>query len=344
MRFLVLALFVSIAAHTAHSQAAQLNIAFGASVPVDATGQTLVAKSGPTRSSGGEHLVIKFNGPKNISEIKLTGYSTGKAGKTLIHSATGILGAAKVSMEGLFQFAKVTAGNPQNYKNLVMLTDTAFVSVNPQQTFTQIDIVVEGYSNNDSSLLLQVTTNEALSIQDFIVTRSSNSETMGGLIDEAKFAKFGINELQSLMKGAALPALADLVGKTFVCTNYSRLDAVKLNYKTRTYMSNAAGVLQSHSELQGPLQTWNQGAYGIELPVDNFTECGKFVSTNTVRVTGGGNLIAEVVVNLENFLTLCETAGFQKDAVRAVESNSTFPSVLDSKFVVDSYEFCRVTN
>ncbi len=342
MRLSILALFffVSIGAHAVTST--QLNIGLGTSVPVDST--MLVQKSGPSRSSGGEHIYIKFASAKNILEIKLTGYSAGKAGKTLIHSATGINGTTKVSLDGLSQFAKVTSGNPENYKNLVMLPDTTFVLVSPGQAFTQIDIVAEGYTNNDSSLVLQITSSDGLPLSEFIVTRSSTSETLGGLIDESKFAKFGLSELRSVMSTAVPPALEDLVGKVFVCSSYSRLDATKVNYKTRAYLSPAPGVLQSRSELQGPIQTWTMGAYGVELPVENFNGCGNYITTNTLRVTGAGNLISEVLLDLESFLTLCEKAGFDKESVRAVESNSTYPSVLDPKFVVDSYEFCHPAN
>lgn len=342
MRISVLAFFFALSAQAATTT--QLNIALGTSVPADGTGQTFVLKSGPSRAGGGEHVLIQFARAKTISEIKLTAFSAGKAGKVLIHSATGINGKTKVSLDGLFQFAKVTNGNPQNYKNLVMLADTSFVSIAPQQSFQQIDLVAEGYTNNDASLLVQVTSADGLPAEEFIMSRTSNSDSLGAMIDEGKFAKFGINELQSLMTNAVSPTTSDLDGKTFVCSTYSRLDAVKLNAKARSYFSPATGVLQSHSDLQGPVQTWTTGAYGVELKIDNPSGCGRFTTRNVVRLTGGGNLISEVVMDLENFLIQCEAAGFEKDGVRAVETNSTYPSVLDPKMVADSYEFCRPAN
>jgi hypothetical protein len=341
MRISILALFLSFGAQAATTQ---LNIALGTSVPADGTGQTYVQAKGPSRATGGEHIVIQFARPKTIAEIKLTAYSTGKAGKVLIHSATGVNGKTKVSLDGLFDFAKVTNGNPQNYKNLVMLTDTTFVSVTPQQAFQQIDIVAEGYTHNDASLLVQVISNDGLPAEEFLMSRTATGETLGAMIDEAKFAKFGINELQSLMGTAVSPAIEDLDGKTFTCSSYSRLDSVKLNVKTRTYSSPSPGVLQSHSDLQGPVQTWTAGALGVELKIDNSSGCGPFTTRNVVRLTGAGNLISEVVLDLENFLIQCESVGFDKQSVRDVETNSTYPSVLDPKMVADSYEFCRPTN
>lgn len=339
MRISILALFVSLNAFAANTQ---LNIALGTSVPTDGTGQTFVQKNGPSRSAGGEHILIKFAKPKTVAEIKLTAYSSGKAGKVLIHSATGINGPTKVTLDGLYLFAKVTNGNPTNYKNLVMLNDTTSVSVAPSQAFQQIDIVAEGFTNNDASLLVQVVSQDGLPAEEFIMSRTSGSETLGGLIDEAKFAKFGINELQSLMKNGVSPGIADLENKTFTCSTYSKLDSVRLNAKTRTYSSPAAGVLLSHSDLQGPVQTWTMDAFGVGLDVPNANGCGRYSTRNVIRLTASGNLIAEVILDLESYLLQCENKGFDKDAVRVVESNSTYPSVLDSKFVVDSYEFCKV--
>jgi hypothetical protein len=225
-----------------------------------------------------------------------------------------------------------------------MLTDTTFVSVAPQQAFQQIDLLVEGYSHNDASLLVQIISNDGLPAEEFLMSRTATSETLGAMINESKFAKFGINELQSLMSAAVSPTIDDLVGKTFVCSSYTRLDSVKLDLKSRTYSSPSPGVLQSHSDLQGPTQTWAASPFGIELKIDNSSGCGRFTTRNVVRLTGAGNLISEVVLDLENFLLQCESVGFDKEKVRAVETNSTYPSVLDPKMVADSYEFCHPAN
>jgi hypothetical protein len=300
-------------------------------------------KTGPSRASGGEQIFIRLARAKTISEIKLTGYSASKQGKTLIHAAVASNGATKTMLEGLTKFSKMTNGTVAKYKETdqVMVTDTTFIAVAPGAAFTQLELKVEGYTNNDNSLLLQITSNDGLGAEDFIITRTANGETLGGLIDESKYAKFGLNELQALMGRAVSPALDDVVGKTFVCSNYTRLDGTKLNFKSRRYMSPSAGVLQSFSDLQGPVQTWSQSPHGVQLPIENNGGCGKYITKNTMRVTAAGNLIAEVILELEPFLTLCERAGFDREGARAVEINSTFPSVIDAKYVVDSYEFCR---
>ncbi len=321
----------------------QLNVAFGVSVPIDSTGQTYVLPTGPSRATGGEHFVVKFNGPKMISEIKLSGFSTGKAGKTLIHSAKGVTGATTVSLDGLFQFAKVTNGNPVNFQNLVMLPDATFVQILPNQPFTQLDIVVEGFTNNDSSILLQITSSDGFALQEFLVSRTgpSDKESAGGLINESNFAKFTGAQLSNLMTIAAQPAAADLVGKTFVCSSYTKLDSNKVDLKRRIFALSSSGVLVSSSDLQGSNIPWALNADGLHMLVDNFTGCGRFTTANVLRKTGTGNLISEVVLDLEKYIAQCVAAGFDEAGTRAVEENSTFPSVIDSKYVVDSYEFCR---
>jgi|GEM_PF-2085205 len=324
---------------TALADGNQLNVAFGASVPVDSSGQTLTEKTGPSRASGGEHFVVRFGRAKNITDIKLTAYSAGHAGKALIHSVTAMNGTTKVSIDALSQFAKVTAGNPTNYQNLVMLPDTAFVQTTPNQAFTQLDIVIEGFTNNDISVLLQVSSSDAIAAKDYLISRSSVADTLGGLIDESKFAKFTTADLQSLMTQAEVPAAADLAGKTFSCSNYPRLDANQVNYKTRTY-AEANGALVSNSDLEGQ-NVWTATPAGLQMSIDNFNGCGKYASFNILRMTAGGNLISEIVVVLDDFLNLCEAAHYDRNAVRDVELNSTFTSVLDPKYVVDSYEFCH---
>jgi hypothetical protein len=80
------------------------------------------------------------------------------------------------------------------------------------------------------------------------------------------------------------------------------------------------------------------------MSFDNFNGCGKFVTTNVLRVTGAGNLISEVVLDLNLYIALCTKAGYDATATQAVETNSTFPSLVNARYVVDSYEFCHLVN
>lgn len=330
---------------SAQSTAAQLNVAFGSSVPADPSGQTYILASGPSRANGGERFVVKFNAPKTITEIKLISYSASRTGKNLIRGAKALQGATVVNLDGLFQFSKVTAGNPTNYQNLVLLPDTTWVAIAPNQAYAQIEITVEGFTNNDSSLLLQITSNENVALQEFLVTRtgSASNEIAGGLIDESRYAKFTVNELSKLMQFAD-PNVTDLAGKTFICSSYTKLDTSKIDLKRRTYSLSANGALQSSSDLQGANIPWAIGPEGLQMPVDNFTGCGRFTTARVVRKTGGGNLIGEVIVDLQKWVDQCAAAGFDPEGAKVVEENSTFPSMIDAKFRVDSYEFCRLSN
>jgi hypothetical protein len=82
----------------------------------------------------------------------------------------------------------------------------------------------------------------------------------------------------------------------------------------------------------------------LTATIANQNGCGNFATYNVVRKTPSGNLIAEVNFDLNNYVQLCTGAGYDADGTRAVETNSTFPSVVNSNFVVDSYEFCRMAN
>lgn len=327
------------------AEAAQLKLGVGPSVPADPTGETYVLPSGPSRASGGEHINIKFNGPKLISEVRLTSFSSGHAGKSLIHSAKGLTGATTVSLDGLFQFSKVTMGNPVNYQSLVMLPDTAWVAIAPNQPFSQLDIVIEGFTNNDASILVQVTSNDSLTVSEFLVTRTGSvNETAGGMIDESRYARFTGNELSKLMAIATQPSVSELAGKTFVCSVYTKLDAARVDVKRRSYSLNSAGALVSNSDLQGQNIPWWTGADGLQMAVDNFTGCGRFTTANVVRRTASGNLISETVLDLQKWIDQCVAQGFDAEGTKTVEENSTFPSVLAPKYRVDSFEFCKTSS
>jgi hypothetical protein len=342
MRHFLLLVMVFISAGVwAESAPTQVAIAFGGSVPIDPSGHTFTEKEGPSRANGGEHIVIKFARTKTISDIKLTGYSSGHAGKSLIHNVIATNGTTKTSLDALFQFKKITTGNPQNYQNLVMLPDTTSVETAPNLSVTQIDFVIEGFTNNDASVLLQISSNDGLPVEDFMVTRTGDSETIGGLIDESKYAKFNTSDLQALISRGKTPAASELNGKTFICTNYSRLNATQVNVKARAY-AVTNNVLMSTSDLQGAPKVWTTTNEGLQAVVDDVSGCGPFQSFNIVRMTSGGNLVSEVVIDLESYLTQCEKAGYDRNSMNGIETNETFPSIINSKYVVNSYEFCHL--
>jgi hypothetical protein len=338
VRFLNLVFFFCASTSFASNQ---MNVAVGTSVP--ASEQNLILPHGPSRSSGGERFLVKFAGAKTITAIKISAFSTARNGKALIHNATGTNGTKKVALEGLYKFGAQALGNPTNYNGKNMLTDSSSVEISPNQAFTQIEITVEGFSNDDSSVLLQITSDGELAVEDFLVTRNGprSNESVGGLIDESRYAKFTASELQALMKQAKTPAAAALDGKTFLCTGYSKLNPIRLNYKTRTFKMAADGTLQSESDLEGATQIWSLTAQGQVRTMENVNGCGQYLSYQIVRSIGTGSLISEVVTHQEDYVKLCVSAGYDENAVRTVESNSTFPSVVDAKYSAGSYEFCQ---
>lgn len=337
--------FTSFAFSSANA-ATTLSAAFGSSVPNDPNGQTYVQTWGPSRSGGGEHFILKMSPAKTVTSIKISGFSTGRAGRSLIHNAVVTSGATSSAVPALFQFSKVTTGNPQNYNGKVMLPDSTNVEVAPNQVISQIDITVEGYSNDDASILFQVTTEEGLTESEFMLTRtgSHSDQTIGGLINEANYAKFTINELTKLVTAGALPVAADVAGKTYVCSSYSKLDNSQINLKNRAYTVAANGSLQSSSDIEGSNLVWTATTAGLTTVIANQNGCGVFTTYNVVRKTPAGNLIAEVNLDLEKYVQLCVSAGYDEQGTRAVQQNSTFPSGINPAYVVNSYEFCRLQN
>jgi len=336
----LLSLVVFLCASTSLA-ANQINVAIGSSVPTSE--KNLVMAQGPSRAAGGERFILKFAGSKAITAIKISAFSTSRNGKALIHNAIGLSGSARVALEGLYKFGVSPTGNPTNYKGKNMLTDSSYIEIAPNQAFNQIEFTVEAYTNNDASILLQVFSSSELALADFLVTRTGfkNAESVGGLIDESRYAKFTSSDLQSLMKQAKVPAAATVAGKTYLCTGYSKLNPARLNYKEREFYVGTDGKLQSESDLDGGTQSWTETAQGLVRTIENVNGCGKYLSYQIVRTIGSGSTISEVVVDGEAYIKLCVNAGYDENAVRTVESNSTFPSVVDTKFAVGSYEFCQ---
>jgi len=325
----------------ASAQAAELGVAFGGSVPKDPSGKTFVQKAGPSRATGGERFTLRLSSPKTVTSVRLTGHSSGRAGKTLVRSATAFNGAAATPLEGLYQFSKVTLGKPQNQNGLVMLPDQAFVEVVPNQAFTRIEIQVEGYTNNDASLLLQVSFAEDLIPEEFLLTRTANGETSGSYVNESGYAKFTGAQLASLMRVGQRPAPEELAGKSYSCSSYFKLDPPKLDAKVRAYELDASGALVSSSSSEAPGAVWAVAPEGLKLTIANQNGCGRYETYNVLRRTPDGNLISEVVLDLDAYITLCAEAGYDTSATRELMQYSTFPSLLEERYVVGVYEFCR---
>lgn len=339
MRMFALSILtLSFLASAAHAEPSTVAVSIGSSAPKTSA---FKLKAGPSRSSGGEHIVLRLSSLKTITSIKLSGFSAGRKGKTLIRNAVGFNGTTQTALEGLSKFAKVTNGNPTNQKGTVMLADTQFVEVAPNAAFGKLDLTVEGMSSSDSSILLEISFAEEVTADHFLLTRSGDKETAGSYLNETNYAKFTAAQLATVMKVAAEPTAAELAGKTFLCTSYSKLDPIRLDFKTRAYYTGPAGELLSKSDAEGLDDRWNHMEDGLTKVIPKKNGCGDFNQLHVVRRTGDGNLIAEVVVDLDNYIDLCTKAGYDTSATRELQMYSNFPSVLASKYVAGVYEFCK---
>lgn len=337
MNFL-LALGLSLLGTAAYAEPSILSVSIGASAPKTSP---FKLKTGPSRGEGGEHFVLRLSSAQMVTGIKISGFSASRQGKALIRNAVAFNGTTQTVLEGLTKFAKVTMGKPTNHNGLVMVADGQFVEVAPNAVMSKIDLTVEGFANNDSSLLLQVTFANSITADHFLLTRTANSETAGAYLNESGYPKFTAAQLATVMRVAAEPAPADLTGRTYLCTSYSKLDPARVDYKTRTYYSGPAGELLSRSDAEGLEDRWISAENGLTRVIANKNGCGAFDTLHVVRRTGDGNLIAEVVLDLDAYIDLCTRAGYDTSATRELQQYSNFASVLHTKYVAGVYEFCK---
>jgi len=339
MRMIPSILFgLSLLVSAAHAEPSTLAVSIGASAPKTSP---FKLKAVPSRAEGGEHFILRLSGVKTVTSIRLSGFSASRKGKALIRNAVAFNGTTQTVLEGLTKFAKVTIGKPSNQGGLVLLADSQFVEVQPNATFGKLDLTVEGMAHDDAGLLLEVSFAESVTADHFLLTRSGGSETAGSYVNESGYAKFTAAQLASVMRVAVEPAPAELAGRTFLCSSYSKLDPARLDFKTRAYYSGPAGELLSKSDAEGLDDRWDRADDGLTRVIGNKNGCGAFNTLHVVRRTGDGNLIAEVVLDLDAYIDLCTKAGYDTSATRELQLYSNFTSVLNTKYVAGVYEFCR---
>lgn len=322
---------------------ADLNVAFGSSVPKDNSGQTHVAKSGISRNAGGERIVFQFRNSQNIERIRLTGFSASRAGRVLVREVKTPLG----SVPSLSVFKQVTAGNPENYKDLVRLSDSQYVETVFGQPVKRVEIVVEGFSDNDAALLVNLTLAGDVPLSDFVVRRKggNSGERIGSFFDESDYKDWKGSEVQDLYQNSLTPTFENLVNKTFVCTEYTRIRRNDVDFKTRHFFSPSQGVLQSTSDLSSVVATWIFTQEGLKLPTERKNGCGTYVTQFVLRISPSGNLVSEHVVDRRDYLARCVNKGYDYEATLALLNSDTYTSVTNpSRYRTVSYEFCRPAN
>lgn len=327
----------------AFADPSSLNLSIGGSVPKDPSGQTLLEKTGPGRSAS-EKFVIHFAQPKMITSVRITAHSASRKGKVLVTAATAYRGTSPTVLDGLSVFSKASGGGKiENSRGLVMMGDGVYVEVLPSLPFSSLELSVQGLISSDASFLLQIGLDGAISPAEFLITRSGTGDVLGTLVNEASYAKFTADQVKSLMALAVEPTADALAGHTYSCTSYTKTDATRADFKTRVYSRGPAGELLSLSDAEQTNAAWSHTADGLTLTIANHNGCGAYNTYNVARMTGSGNLVSEVVLDLENYISLCTAAGYDTTSTRELEGYSTFPSLLNPKYAVGSYEFCRIT-
>lgn len=316
----------------------ELDFAYGNSLPGTKAGDTYVDPDGPSRMNGGERISIRFRNPKAITALRLTAYSKSGLGKVLVRNAV----ADSALMPELFKFSDAKNGQPENYKGLVMLNAGSYIESTPNRALQNIEVTVEGFANNDSTILVELNSAEGFAYSDFVIRRSRTGEQIGGFFDEAAYKTFTPARVRRLMRLSQTPTFDQLNGTTWVCSSYAPNLAPSIDLFTRRYFSPAPGVLQSTSDKNGQPVTWILTQEGWKLPLDpDPSTCGPIAQTKILRFTPAGNLVAENVIDRDAVTRACLRAGFPLWQINDWIARETLPSVVNNRYNTRYYDFCR---
>lgn len=316
----------------------ELDFAYGQSLPGTKAGDTFTDPRGPSRNTGGEKISISFRTPKTISAIRLTAYSKSGTGKILIRNVV----ADSALMPELFKFADVKLGAPVDYQGLVMLNAGSYVETLPARPIQNMAITVEGFTSNDTTILVELASADGFAHSDFLIRRSRTGTEIGGYFDEMAYRGFTAQSAKRLMSLSKDPTLNELNNTTWVCSGYARNAAANIDFKTRHFFSPAPGQLQSTTDKKSTPATWILTQEGWKLPLEGrSTNCGYVADNYIMRITPSGNLIKELAMDRNEIMRACLRSGFQRYQIEDFLNKQTLRSVVSDRLAVTYYEFCR---
>lgn len=320
-----------------------LEISYGSSLPgTEKEGETLIDEAGPSRASGGEHIVIRFRTPKTLSSIKLTAFSKSGRGRVLVRKAV----AGNALVPDLFEYRAGGDVLVENHRGLNMLRAGGAVEANLARAVDLLDLNVEGYDHNDATVMIQLESADGFAFEDFVITRTRNGGEFGGFFDEEAYKSFSRRDVARLMENSSTPAIADLDQKTFVCSSYSgdRNGEKNFDFKTRRFFSPSPTVLQSSTDLQSRIATWILTQQGWKLPLEPLqTNCGDLRLFYVLRFTPAGNTVSETAISASEARRKCRAAGFAREAINQWLGGFS-RSAVDRDYAVATFEFCRAAS
>ncbi|MFN8943722.1 MAG: hypothetical protein ACK5WZ_03765 [Pseudobdellovibrionaceae bacterium] len=153
-----------------------LYLGFGTSVPQNQN--ALIDPTGPSRSEGGEWIIIDFNQPIYVTDIALVGYSKTGAGQVLSHRVT----ATELIQNGISQSfdlpemshpGQAYDGSYQTHPQTgkIILASGNYVRTSLGVTLTRLVFQAEGFYNNDASLMIHLKSPEGFLYSDYRISR-----------------------------------------------------------------------------------------------------------------------------------------------------------------------------
>lgn len=157
----------------------KLSLGFGSSFPENVVVSSVIDPTLPSRAVGGEVITINLGSEKQVRAVRLKGFSTSGLGKILVRNAflispnkeTGIDDNLALSQLSHFSAGGIGVFEEHKPTGLVFLSNQGFVETYLQKPATQLKLVVEGYYNNDASLLVEIESPDGFKYEEIQVQR-----------------------------------------------------------------------------------------------------------------------------------------------------------------------------
>ncbi|MGZ3734778.1 MAG: hypothetical protein ACXVC0_07455 [Bdellovibrionota bacterium] len=163
-------------AFSLNAQATELYFGFGASAAAPAgpfVGAIKQAKL--DRREGGETVEINFWYPLRVSNIRLSVVSKSGNGAVLVRefraNMVGPNDNGYTSIPPLYLFENLGAGNPVNFQGFDLLANQHFVSFKQNLQIQNITLQLEGFRDDDSALLLQISSPQSVTNKEIDIAR-----------------------------------------------------------------------------------------------------------------------------------------------------------------------------
>lgn len=310
------------------SQSSTLVIAFGSST-MGESDEFLGDDRGPSRESGGETFSITFRDARTLSQIKILSVSTSGHGKILVHNAeTETSSQSEAQPITEFENAMLAAGELRQ--------------ATPAEAVKKITFQIEGYSSDDASAKIELTSDIEILPSDFIIHRERPTAdgNYGTFVDENLYADFTHTDILTLIDGGQAVRASELQQTSWVCSAYHYGPEFRpskyIDEKNRYYYRDG-DLLRSITNLSENDTGWFDTEQGLSSESFDRPICNTDIPSRLLyKKTVSGNLIGELTGSLTHLYKACY--GSSRDYLDTYFYGSKLG--IDKQFVF-IYEFCR---